>query len=309
MKTDSLIEAINGIKDDYVTEYDPTESAGIGSGKVISMDSKRSKGAKGGISMKKIHVILIAAVVCLLAGTAAFAAISARNRQEVNMFNAHDVNVEQTVEDGKVPEGEGKLGEVPVYAENDLLYYTEGYELNRDFSFWYNQNAHMTYTGRILKAYPDPAIRERADNTLYFVYDTDTGYRLYLFFTKENDLQDPIGFPVVIKELLSHKDFESLKVGDTISDVAGIDPVAEVYRKKIIEIWNLQPKGAASQAAKGYPCTSIHYLKDGILKIEYEMTEERELIIKNIVFSENYKLTDVRGNTIDYRIVDGDLPK
>lgn len=39
------------------------------------------------------------------------------------------------------------------------------------------------------------------------------------------------------------------------------------------------------------------------------MTEERELIIKNIVFSEDYKLTDVRGNTIDYRIVDGDLPK
>ena len=47
MKTDSLIEAINGIKDDYVTEYDPTESVGTGSGKVISIDSRRMKGVNG----------------------------------------------------------------------------------------------------------------------------------------------------------------------------------------------------------------------------------------------------------------------
>ena len=298
MNAKEFMDAVGGISDENIVKYAEVSPAIV-----------KGKTEKKVLKMKKGYVFLIAAAVCLLAGTAAFAAVSIRNRQDVNMFNVHEVDIGQTVEDGKVPEGEGKLGEIPVFAEDDLLYYTEGYDLNRDFCYWNNQNAHMTYTGRILTAYPDPAIREREDGTLYFVYDTDTGYRLFLFFTKDNDLQDPIGFPVVIKEMLSHKDFDALKIGDTIGDVAELDPVAEVYRKKIIDVWDLQPKGAAAQAGRGYPCTSIHYLKDGILKIEYEMTEDRELVIKNMVFSEDYTLVDALGRTINYKIVESDLPR
>ncbi|MBO4849176.1 MAG: hypothetical protein J5586_08515 [Clostridia bacterium] len=70
MKTDSLIEAINGIKDDYVTEYDPTESVVTGSGKVISIDSRRMKGVNG---MKKISIWLSAAAAVLVLGVGIFA--------------------------------------------------------------------------------------------------------------------------------------------------------------------------------------------------------------------------------------------
>lgn len=240
-----------------------------------------------------------------------FAVVSSiRSRVENDPHNtAGRDNFYEVIMKEKVAESDKRALNIPVYYEEDLLFKTDGkFYLNRDFCFYENQNAHMTYTGGIMEAYPDPAIREREYGSLYFIYDTDTGYRLFLFFTYENDLQDPIGFPVVIKELLSYNDFSGLKIGDPIEDVEAIDSVATLHKKLIIDVWNLDPVGAAGHAKDGYPCTSIHYLSDGILKIEYEMLEGQKLVISNMVFNENYVLENARGKDINYKINEIDLP-
>lgn len=55
--------------------------------------------------------------------------------------------------------------------------------------------------------------------------------------------------------------------------------------------------------ADGYPITTVHYLTDGLLKIEYgQMTENREPVITNIEFSEDYKMTDALGREVNYKI-------
>ncbi len=61
-------------------------------------------------------------------------------------------------------------------------------------------------------------------------------------------------------------------------------------------------------AEMNHPCCSIHYLKDGILKIEYAMPEDGKLVISNMIYSQDYKLTGATGRTLDYRINDLDLP-
>lgn len=259
---------------------------------------------------KKIIIPIICLALVLAMGASAYAvASSIRSRKEIDPNNAERDNFRVIIMKEKVAESDKKTLNIPVYNEEDLLFKTDGkFYLNRDFCCYENTNALMTYTGGIMEAYPDPAIREREDGSLYFIYDTDTGYRLFLFFTHENDLQTPVGFPTVIKELLSYNDFAGLKVGDPIEDVEAIDSVATLHKKLIVEVWNLDPVGAAGHAKKGYPCTSIHYLSDGILKIEYEMLEGQKLIISNMVFKEDYILKNARGKNINYKIIESDLP-
>lgn len=70
----------------------------------------------------------------------------------------------------------------------------------------------------------------------------------------------------------------------------------------------MDPKGAKGSADRGFPCTSIHYLKDGLLKIEYEMLEDKSLVVNKIELHEDYILQDVLGNNVDYSIEKMDLP-
>jgi hypothetical protein len=58
----------------------------------------------------------------------------------------------------------------------------------------------------------------------------------------------------------------------------------------------------------GDPCVSIHYLTDGILKIRYDMTEDNELIVAETEFSEDYTFIDRRGDKVNYKIEEVDLP-
>lgn len=259
---------------------------------------------------KKIITTIICLVLLLAVGVSAYAAVSSiRNRMEIDPNDTEMDNFREVIMKEKVAEPDKKALNIPVYNEEDLLFKTNGmFYLNRDFCFYENTNALMTYTGGIMKAYPDPAIREREDGSLYFIYDTDTGNRLFLFFTCENDLQTPVGFPTVIKELLSYNDFSGLKIGDPIEDVEKIDSVATLHKKLIIDVWNLDPVGAEFHAKNGYPCTSIHYLKDGILKIEYKMLDDQSLVISDIVFSKDYTLENAKGKVVNYKINEADLP-
>ena len=207
--------------------------------------------------------------------------------------------------------GGEELLDVPIYSESDLFFdvNNDGFYLGRDVAIYYNLNAGQNSTEGIQKRFPTSAIRLKDNGDMYSIYETDSGYRMYLFYDQSLDYDFTIGFPVVVKELLQFSDFAGLKVGDSIETVEAVDPVAGLYRKLLTEVWQLDAKGAKGHAAYGYPCTSIHYLSDGLLKIEYDMPEDGVLVLSGIEFAPDYILTDPIGRRVDYRIEEVDLPE
>lgn len=232
-----------------------------------------------------------------------------QKKQPHNADNPEINNFVSFIEANKETDSKTGLKKIPVYIEEELLFKTDGlFYLNRDACFYEGQSAQDNYTGALLEAYPTSAIRGRDADTVYFVYATDTGYRLYLFASYGNELHTPVGFPVLIGKLLSYTDFKNIAVGDKIEEVEAIDPVTSLHKKLIVEIWDLAPVAARAHAEKGYPCTTIHYLKDGILKIEYEMLEDQSLVVSNVVFSKDYQIESANGKVVNYKIEALDLP-
>lgn len=254
----------------------------------------------------KIPVSVLALI--LIFSCTAYAAISTLSKKEINPKNELS-NYTETISENKENSINTEFEDIPIYLEDELLFGTDGqFYLSRDACFYEGQNACQNSLRGILRTYPTGAIRERDENTIYLVYDTDTGYRLFLFSSYDNNLLSTIGFPVVVYKELKYEDFKSLKSGDTIEEVSKIDPVAGLIKREILEVWNLNTVGADTHAREGYPVTSIHYLMDGILKIEYDMNDDRSLVISKIIYNENYDLISVNGKTINYRIHEIDLP-
>lgn len=260
--------------------------------------------------MKKGRILFLICIMLFLTSVVTVYAIKAAQKRQANQAdNEKRDNFVSVIEANKETDSKTMLKKIPVYIEEELLFKTNGlFYLNRDACFYEGQNMRQNYTGSLLEAYPTTAIRGRDRDTIYFVYMTDTGYRLYLFANYENALQTPVGFPVVIEKLLSYNDFINIKIGDRIEEVEKVDSVASVHKKQILEVWDLDPVAARFLAEDGYPCTTIHYLKDGILKIEYEMQEDQSLVVSNVVFSKDFQIESANGKMINYKIEDVDLP-
>lgn len=258
--------------------------------------------------MKKIKILFSVLALILFFSCTSYAAITTLSKKEIDPNNELS-NYRETISETKEKNINTELVDIPLYLGDELLFGTDGqFYLSRDACFYEGQNACQNSLRGILRTYPTEAIRERDENTIYLVYDTDTGYRLFLFSSYDNDLLSTIGFPVVVKKELKYEDFKSLKSGDTIEEVSKIDPVAGLVKRDVLEVWGLDSKGYQWYKENGYPPTSIHYLEDGIIKIEYEMKEDRSLVISNIVYNENYDLVSANGKTINYRINELDLP-
>ena len=214
-----------------------------------------------------------------------------------------------TIQSNMVSDETKVLAPIPVFEEEALLFDTDGlYYLNRDACFYEGLGSRPNFTGSILIAYPTTAIRERQDGSVYACYATDTGYRMYMNFSTYNRMSTPDGFPVVVKDVLSYDSFSGLRVGDPIETVEAIDAVATLHKKLLLEVWKVNTVAVKNLTEMNHPCCSIHYLKDGILKIEYAMPEDGKLVISNMIYSQDYKLKGATGRTLDYRINDLDLP-
>ena len=199
--------------------------------------------------------------------------------------------------------------DIPKYYEDDLLFDTNGlFWLGRDAGYYACLDVQMNEAGAFLATYPTEAVRIKDNGTVYTIHDTDSGYRLYVFFDKSNGYSIPVGMPIVMKRLLSYTEFSGLKEGDPIELVEEIDSVATLHKRVIKDVWKLNPLGAANYAKDGVPCTSIHYLKNGLLVIEYKMLENGDLVISNIKYNDDHTLNDILGNSVDYSINEIDLP-
>ena len=208
-----------------------------------------------------------------------------------------------------IPEDQ-PLEDIPVYYEEDLLYKLN--YIGKDTSEYSVLSSMPDSVGAVLSQFPGAAIRKSADGRAYMVYDTETGYRLFLPLAQkimgiDYGYQALIGYPVVVGRVLSHSDFEGLSVGDPIDAVSAVDPVAGVY-KKLAGVYGLDAAVTESNKENGRPFSSMHYLTDGILKIEYAVDDDMNVVIDNMVYSPDRVIDNYLGDPVDYRINEVDLP-
>lgn len=244
-------------------------------------------------------------------GTAGQAAFEVRVPQEIDPENWDIHAYAKKIAEGKRSISEQETLEVPVYGEYDLILNAclGGFYLGMDFADRENLNCAETATSNVLYTYPDPAIRERDEDSVYLMYDTDTGYRLYLFLSDAiNGMWTPAGLPLVVKEMHSYADFAGIEVGDSIEEVEAIDSIASMNKYQNHVVHDLNKTAYDNRIAYGTPVNSIHYLTDGILKIEYEMLDNGDIVVYRIIYSEDYILPDSLGRPVNFKVLDADLP-
>ena len=204
--------------------------------------------------------------------------------------------------------------DIPYYYDSDVWWpYMYG--------FGYDTHSFINVYGEIwgyIEQFPDAALRKTSDGRQYLVIGWENGCRWYVFLMYSNGLYFArYGHAVVVKDIHSYEDFKDVKIGDTIDAVCAVDSVAEQYKAWAAECFDEGSEYSASRLremdrceANGMPFSSIHYLSDGILVFRYHRNENNEMVISNIIYSEDYILPDAMGlgRDINYRILDIDLP-
>ena len=214
-----------------------------------------------------------------------------------------------------IAEDSDKALDIPVYYEEELLFHKFDYfSLTQDASA-YVKTALTAYVYALATLHEMPTqLRVRADGSSYAVYDTDTGYRYFLFIHKSNICRT--GYPILINKskMLSRADFANIQVGDSIDKVIQIDDVASLHKKKIdSRNYKSHADFFANQIMSGREVVTIHYLTDGILKISYQVDVEigptPEMTVSGIEFYEDYVIPTADGEMTSHKIKDIDLPQ
>ena len=132
---------------------------------------------------------------------------------------------------------------------------------------------------------------------------------MFLYLLGGNDYMAYYGYPVIVSdELKEYADFADIKAGDPIENVEAVDPLTSIYIRVIFGKMKVNKLAVENLAKIGTPVTSVHYLKDGMLLIEYSMPEEQKLVVSGIRYSADRVFKDCLGDPVDYTIVDCDLP-
>ena len=203
--------------------------------------------------------------------------------------------------------------DIPVYYYEELIheFRSDRYQpliYGRDIGYstvnFPNSSSHaLDY---ILTTMPTEAIRTvDGGKFIYLMYDTDQGQRLYLFFEDINDSlvnSDISGFVVLMQERLSYSDFQGLKVGDEMSELAEIDPVMKIYSDYLYGSFTEEDLKLWEE--KGVNPSTISILTDGALKITYKNVDGK-LLVEKFDFSEDFRLDGYMGKT-NYRIAEID---
>ena len=107
---------------------------------------------------------------------------------------------------------------------------------------------------------------------------------------------------------MNYSDFSCISVGDSILDVEKVDDICEYYIEKFktpISYGIME-----SMAKEGRGCCSIHYLTDGLLKIQYGAVNDKgEAVVTSIDYYPDYVMETCDGEVLDYRLNPLDLPK
>jgi len=189
---------------------------------------------------------------------------------------------------------------IPCFREDELLIETWGcFGLGRDADWDYTHSSQFDLFERMVKMYPDPLVREIGD-FYYLVYHTDENTRLFLFYSKEVSMF-LTGYPIIMKETLSHRKFSGIKVGDSIEEVDNIDPIIPLYKETFDKVTE---KAYESFKERGKHFTSMHLLSDGILRIDYDRVDG-DYVVVDVTYNQNFVLEGEYRDTC-YKILKTD---
>lgn len=203
------------------------------------------------------------------------------------------------------------LEDIPVYYEQALIYDVPVVVIDYcKAACEYYGSGTMASLQELLLCCPNTAFR-KCEGRGYLAYDTETGYRVFVFTDEAHGYKVRTGLPVILRSgsALEYADFSGLSDGDPIDSVCAVDPIAEIYKVKFSEYLEYpDPLFFNRGAERGVFYSSIHYLTDGLLLIEYYMNDAREIVIQGMTYSADRILADRSGDNIDYTILDVDLP-
>ncbi len=190
--------------------------------------------------------------------------------------------------------------------EYDFLYNNSCFCFFRDMDYYLGRNVRYDYISWIVEKYPPQIIRTIENNNqkeLYFIYETDNGTRVFLFFLESNGFEYSRGYPIIMQSCLSIDDFSTLKVGDNIDDVNKIDSIADLYKKGYDSVSDelaiqLYVNGRES-------ISSIHLLRDGIIRIDYIRISMGNYKIKKIWVNKDFIIPTL-GGTLCYKVYPND---
>ena len=199
------------------------------------------------------------------------------------------------------------LSDIPVYYFDEIIIknYDCGILLGRDAGFYTDRsNTRRDYARIIFTVFPTMTIRESENKEyVYAVYDTDLDMRVFLFFSKEKNNYNTLdGFPIVLSKSLGYKDFLDIEIGNNASKVEDIDPIMTEY---IRAFDSCTDEWLEIRTKQGVGPTSVHLLRDGILKIEYKRIELGDYEITSIEYNEDFILSGLKGDTC-YKIAECD---
>ena len=262
---------------------------------------------------RRTYTLLIVVALVMLSGFATVVAtrgVQSRKKLDPEAVASFDkYTIDSAIKSIRKDNNDDLTTQIPIYNEEEILFLGEELGFAQDHYFMARMNLRFNDTPSIMYQFPTEAVRSRDEDNYYIMYQTDTGYRMYLFFNESlNQAKTPVGYPVVIGEVHSYDEFSSLRIGDSIDDVVEIDSVASLYKTFLLDYCHFNCYRAQEEIKIGWKSASIHFLSDGILKIEYTMKEEGKLEIANMEYYSEYQMKDAGERIIDYHILDIDIP-
>ena len=202
--------------------------------------------------------------------------------------------------------------DIPIYPTDELLYGKDSlFYLGLDPCRFDSMHAvRMDFNSVIFSAFPTDAFRTLDNGFLYCQYLTDDGDKVFLFFKDSDEEYDKYyyrGFPILMSHALSYSDFKPIKLGDDIEEVRKVDDVIDYYLPGFEDLDEDYFKNLKEMGIELY-LTSVHLLKDGILKYEYQRNiedDKSQYTISDIEYHEDFMLKSASG-TINYQIAEMD---
>ena len=203
--------------------------------------------------------------------------------------------------------------EITRYPEEEFLSNNHCFAFNRDMNYFLGHSARYDSLGWIVNDYPTQIVRTieaNGEKVMYFVYETDGDTRVFVFFDSSTDYRYTVGFPIIMKRTLEYQDFSALGEGDTMADVAKVDPIAVLYQKEYDRLSDVLVEKLYVNGAE--EISTIHLLRDGILRIDYDRVSKGNYVIKAIGYHEDFVLPVLGGWFVGnpcYRIYEFDYVK
>ena|GEM_PF-6586906 len=194
--------------------------------------------------------------------------------------------------------------QLPVHPQDKFLYENTCFNFLRGSGFWSNSSLRTDYLSTISARYGNAPLRMMG-GFLYAVYETDAGSRVYLFFPKSEGYSHMTGRAVVMCAALEYKDFAGIKEGQTMDDLVAVDRSARLYARGFDRS---ESSALLGPNAEGWNIVTLHLLRDGVLRYQYELVESgaaRQYLIRKIEFAPDFILEELDGK-VSYKILPQD---